>query len=99
VSAPAHGAAVQGVAGSVTATGTSSDGFRAVLSGLQSLNGNAGVLGNEAAGYAAGQRELTPGDMLQLTVRCQEFLFHCELTANVANRTSDGVQQLFRQQS
>jgi hypothetical protein len=37
--------------------------------------------------------------MVMLTVRCQEFLFHSQLTANVANRTSDGLQQLFRQQA
>ncbi len=37
--------------------------------------------------------------MLNLTVKCHEFMFHAELTSNVANRTSDGVQQLFRQQS
>jgi hypothetical protein len=32
-------------------------------------------------------------------MRSHEFLFHCELVANVANRSSDGMQQLFRQQS
>jgi hypothetical protein len=36
--------------------------------------------------------------MIMLSVRCQEFMFHCQLTSNVANRTSDGLQQLFRQQ-
>jgi hypothetical protein len=43
--------------------------------------------------------EMTPGDMMNLTMRCQEFMFHCQLTSNIANRTSDGLQQLFRQQS
>jgi len=47
----------------------------------------------------AGDGELTPGQMVMLTVRCHEFLFHCEMTSNVANRTSDGFQQLFRQQA
>jgi hypothetical protein len=42
---------------------------------------------------------MTPGDMMMLTVRCQEFMFHCQLTSNIANRTSDGLQQLFRQQA
>lgn len=43
--------------------------------------------------------ELTPGEIVQLTMRCQEFMFHCQLTSNIANRSSDGIQQLFRQQS
>ena len=34
-----------------------------------------------------------------MTVKAHEFMFHCQLTANVANRTSDGLQQLFRQQA
>jgi hypothetical protein len=37
--------------------------------------------------------------MVMLTVKSHEFLFHSQLTANVANRTSDGLQQLFRQQA
>jgi pantothenate kinase type III len=78
---------------------TESGGFRAVLANLQSLNGRVDVMGGDAMQYARSGRELTPGDMLQLTVRAHEFLFHCELSSNVANRTSEGVQQLFRQQS
>jgi len=34
-----------------------------------------------------------------MTMQCHQFLFQSQLTSNVANRTSDGVQQLFRQQS
>lgn len=75
------------------------DGFRAVLRTLQTLNGKVEIMGGEAMQFAADKQELTPGDMLQMTVRCHQFMFHCELTANVANRTSEGVQQLFRQQS
>ena len=43
--------------------------------------------------------ELTPGQMMEMTMKCHQFLFQAELTSNVANRTSDGIQQLFRQQS
>ncbi len=43
--------------------------------------------------------ELTPSEIVMLTARSQEFMFHAQLTANVANRTADGMQQLFRQQS
>ncbi|MEW9899021.1 hypothetical protein ABWL39_10360 [Chitinivorax sp. PXF-14] len=43
--------------------------------------------------------EIAPSQMMMLTMKAHEFMFQCELTANVANRSSDGVQQLFRQQS
>jgi hypothetical protein len=42
--------------------------------------------------------ELTPGEVVQLTMQCQEFMFQAQLTSNIANRSADGVQQLFRQQ-
>jgi hypothetical protein len=70
-----------------------SNGFRSVMATLESLNGRADVLGS------LGKDVSKPGDMLMLTVRAQEFLFHCELTSNVANRSSEGVQQLFREQT
>ncbi len=40
-----------------------------------------------------------PSAMLEVTMACQQFMFKAQLTSNVANRTSDGIQQLFRQQS
>jgi hypothetical protein len=70
-----------------------SNGFRSVIATLESLNGRADTLGS------LGKDVSKPGDMLMLTVRAQEFLFHCELTSNVANRSSEGVQQLFREQT
>jgi hypothetical protein len=79
--------------------GSSSEGFRAVLSTLNALNGRVDQLGTTSKTATASGGDMSSGDMLMLTVRCHEFLFHCELTSNVANRTSDGVQQLFRQQS
>jgi hypothetical protein len=72
-----------------------SQGFRSVAQTLQSLNGGAETLGNTTFGAGAAR----PGDMLMMTMKAQEFLFHCELTSNVANRTSEGVQQLFSEQS
>lgn len=75
-----------------------SPGFQAVLQNFESLNGRVSNLGELATNLEAGA-EPTPGEMVQLTVKCHEFLFHAELTSNVANRTSDGVQQLFRQQA
>jgi len=70
-----------------------SNGFRSVMETLESLNGRADTLGT------LGKDVSKPGDMLMMTVRAQEFLFHCELTSNVANRSSEGVQQLFREQT
>jgi len=74
------------------------DSLRSVMVMLQGLNGRAASLGEVAAQFEGAQR-LEPGDILQMTLLAQEFLFHCELTSNVASRTSDGVQQLFREQS
>lgn len=76
-----------------------SQGFRSVAALLDNLNGDVERLNSQAAPFTAGEKDMSPGDMLALTVRCHEFLFHCQLTSNVANRSSEGVQQLFRQQS
>jgi hypothetical protein len=40
-----------------------------------------------------------PGDMLMTMMNVQKFVFECQITSSVANRTSDGLQELFRQQS
>lgn len=56
-----------------------------------------GVTDYAQASIASGG-ELTPGEIVQLTMKCQEFMFQCQLTSNIANRSADGVQQLFRQQ-
>lgn len=92
-------ASVQPAEAAAPAATTEQSGFRGVIESLRALNGDVELLGDEALRIASGGREMTPGDMVMLTVRCHQFLFHCELTANVANRSSEGVQQLFRQQS
>jgi hypothetical protein len=66
---------------------------------LDHINAEAASLGRDARLAASSGQELTPGELVNLTVRCQEFMFHCQLTSNIANRTSEGLQQLFRQQS
>src|SRR5262249_1320288 len=65
-----------------------SQGFRAVMDTLDNLNGRADSLGSKALELQHGQ--FRPSDMLMMTLKAQEFLFHCELTSNVANRTSEG---------
>lgn len=66
---------------------------------FEHINGEAERLALDARAAEAADRSMTPSEMLSLSVRCQEFSFHCQLMSNIANRTSDGLQQLFRQQS
>jgi hypothetical protein len=80
-----------------TATNPSNDAM-ALLKPLLDLNTGSTELAQQAS-LATEQKDLKPGDLMMLTVRSHEFLFQCELTSNVANRSSDGLQQLFRQQS
>lgn len=75
------------------------NGFQQAAKMIESLNGRMEGLGIEALNFSAQQKELTPSEMLKITVHSHQFLFQSELTANVANRTSEGIQQLFRQQS
>lgn len=72
--------------------------MQGMLSSLESVNGEANQLAQAANAAKSKGAQLTPGEMVMLSVRCQEFMFHCQLTSNIANRTSDGLQQLFRQQ-
>ncbi|MGO4780885.1 hypothetical protein AB4084_35940, partial [Lysobacter sp. 2RAB21] len=82
-----------------TAPAEQSQGTRAVLAALDNLDGGADKIGAASQSISANAAELTPGEMIQMTMRCHQFMFTSTLTSNVANRTSDGIQQLFRQQS
>jgi hypothetical protein len=73
--------------------------MKAMFTQLEKVNGEARQVGDFAKAAEAKGVNMTPSDIVGLTVRCQEFMFHCQLTSNIANRTSDGLQQLFRQQS
>ena len=75
------------------------EGTRAVLAALESLNGGAERIETMSHSLAAGASDFTPAEMIQLTMRAHQFMFTAQLTSNVANRSSDGIQQLFRQQS
>ena len=72
-------------------------GLEKVLSPLFALGEQSAQLEAQVAPLA--NNEYRPSELMMITMRSHEFLFRCELTANVANRASDGVQQLFRQQS
>ncbi|WP_266167808.1 hypothetical protein [Dyella subtropica] len=76
-----------------------SAGFKAVLNQFDSLNGHASQLSKLADAMRSSGRDLAPSQIIDMTMRCQEMVFQAELTTNVANKSSEGVQQLFRQQS
>lgn len=73
--------------------------MKAMFGQLERVNGEAKNVGDYAKAAQASGSEMTPGEIVNLTMKCHEFMFHCQLTSNIANRTSDGIQQLFRQQS
>lgn len=83
----------------VRAVTAPSESVKALFEPLQHLDTQAASLSSHAQAAMQAGQSLTPGEMVMLSVRCHEFLFHSQLTANVANRTSDGLQQLFRQQA
>jgi len=101
----ARGSAAQGFATApVTVAPTHSlnppgEAMQALFRPLEQINGQAAQLSAQAQAAQAEGRSLTPSEMVLMTVKAHEFMFHCQLTANVANRTSDGLQQLFRQQA
>jgi 23S rRNA-/tRNA-specific pseudouridylate synthase len=72
---------------------------RAVMKPLDFINDEASEIVDYAKTAVASGNELTPSEIVLLTARTHQFMFHCQLTSNIANRTSDGLQQLFRQQS
>lgn len=74
------------------------DGMRGVIRALENIDGAADRLAERAQKVSEGNMSLQPGELVMLTVKSHEFLFHSQLVSNIANRTSDGLQQLFRQQ-
>lgn len=76
-----------------------SPGVQSMLSSFDSLNGRATDLGKMASSISSSGKEMSPSQIIDMTLRCHELVFQAELTSNVANRSSEGVQQLFRQQS
>lgn len=71
---------------------------KAAFEPLNHINQEALSLSEYAKNAVASGNELTPAEIIDLTVKSQKFMFHSQLTANVANRSADGIQQLFRQQ-
>jgi len=79
--------------------GTDNAVMKAMIEPLDYINKEATALIEYAQSAVASGEELSPSEIVMLTAKSQEFMFHSQLTSNVANRTADGLQQLFRQQS
>ena len=73
--------------------------MKTMMEPLDHINKEASALIEYAETAVQSGNELTPSEIVMLTAKSQEFMFHSQLTANIANRTADGLQQLFRQQS
>lgn len=73
--------------------------LRALMVPLDRINAEAAHLSARANAAATVDGTLSPGAVVRMTMQVHEFMFQCQLTSNAANRTSDGLQQLFRQQA
>ena len=93
-----HGSPAQSVAAPVGSDGAMPSAVKGLFNALDGINTQARSVSDYAATAEASGGTLTPGEIVQLTMKCQEFMFQCQLTSNIANRSSDGVQQLFKQQ-
>ena len=71
---------------------------KAIAKPLDYLNNEASGIVKYATEAVEKGMELSPGEIVMLTAKSHEFMFHAQLTANIANRSSEGLQQLFRQQ-
>jgi hypothetical protein len=74
-------------------------GLSGILRPFTQINAESVNLSARMAAATEPGGSITPGEMAVLTVRCHEFMFHCQLTASVAHRTADGLGQLLRQPS
>jgi hypothetical protein len=72
---------------------------QALFRPLDFINDQAKELSVRATEAAQAGADFSPGEMVSLSVKCHEFMFHCQLTSNIANRSADGLTQLFKQQS
>jgi len=72
---------------------------QALFKPFEHINTEAAQISEVSKAAEAAGKEITPGQMVSLTARCQEFMFHCQLMSSIASKTSDGLSQLFRQQS
>lgn len=87
-----------GGVGATVPAGPMPPALRGMFDALDQVNVQARSVSRYAEAAEASGGQLTPGEIVQLTMKCSEFMFQAQLTSNIANRSSDGVQQLFKQQ-
>ncbi|MGO1542135.1 MAG: hypothetical protein ACTHZI_08505 [Luteimonas sp.] len=97
VSQPPQATGAEAVSGAAEVE--QSQGTQMMISAFDNLNSSAKEIESLSEAMSGATGDLTPSQMLEMTMLSHKFLFQSQLTSNVANRTSDGVQQLFRQQS
>jgi len=93
------GASEAAAPNAIQGTPKSSEAMRGLLTVFDRLEGGANSIRTTANQLGESGKSFTPAQVIELTMQCQQFMFQTQLTSNVANRTSDGIQQLFRQQS
>jgi len=72
--------------------------IKGMFTSLDKVDSEARTVADFAGQATNAGQTMKPGEVVQLTMRCYEFMFHCQLTSNIANRSSDGLTQLFKQQ-
>jgi len=72
---------------------------KALFTPFEHINVEAAKISQEAEAAKAAGVDMKPSEVVLLTAKSAEFMFHCQLMSSIANKTSDGLQQLFRQQS
>lgn len=82
-----------------TAVSGPSEAAKQLMKPFEHINGEAQRLAMDAKAAEVAGQDMSPSQMVSLSMRTHEFMFHCQLTSNIANRASDGLQQLFKQQS
>jgi len=83
----------------VTAVDPTSPVASAMAKPLDHINDQVTSLEQMASRMADAEGRMKPGDTFKFMAKSQVFMLECTLASNVATRASDGVSQLFKQQS
>jgi hypothetical protein len=72
---------------------------KGVMKGLDQMNTSMRDLDSMHSQLSVGDTSKSLVDIAKLTWHCTLFSVQCQITSTVANRSADGVSQLFKQQS
>jgi hypothetical protein len=73
------------------------EGVHALIKPFVQIDAESAALSARIADASGPGGTFTPSEVAMLTVRCHEFMFHCQLTSSLAHLAADGMQQLLRQ--